>query len=83
VLAAAIAIMVTAIVVTPAAAQATQNFYDASGKKIGSSTTYGNTTNFYDDRGRKLESSTRTGNTTTIYNDRGSHIGTTTATGRK
>jgi YD repeat-containing protein len=67
-----------AATLTSAAAQ-TQNFYDARGNKIGSSTQIGNTTNFYDDRGRKVQSSTTTGNMTKYYDDRGRTIGSTTA----
>jgi YD repeat-containing protein len=64
------------VLVTPTAlAQGTTRFYSASGKSLGSATTYGNTTNFYDASGRRTMSSTRTGNTTNFYDAKGNRIG--------
>lgn len=56
-------------------AQATTNFYDSSGHKTGSATTYGNETKFYNDRGSVTGTGTRTGNTTTFRDPGGRTTG--------
>jgi hypothetical protein len=63
-----------------------RDFYDASGHKVGSSTTLpGGRTDFYDDRGRRTGSSftTNKGGRIDFYNDRGARTGSDFFRGRK
>ena len=67
-----------AVLATEALAQSRQ-FYDSSGKRIGSATTdsRGTTTN-YDARGKVTSRETTSGNTTTIYDAGGRDVGRAT-----
>jgi YD repeat-containing protein len=62
---------------TTASAQQSERFYDSSGRRVGSSTTYGNYTSFYDASGRRTGSSTTSGNSTNFYDASGRRTGTT------
>jgi YD repeat-containing protein len=66
------------LVVSDACAQSRQ-FYDATGRKVGSSSTdsQGSTT-FYDAAGKVTGKSSTSGNTTTIYDPSGRNVGRAT-----